>query len=380
MSKEIRPKVHFENLDAFRFLAFFAVFVLHFFQRMMNSFPSLNFLIEYVPFGEFGVNFFFVLSGFLITWLLLKEEEITGSYNTVNFWMRRILRIWPLYFACVIYGFWIYGIIYRFENHTEFPEVAKPAYFLLFLSNFSTLNFGFANNTTLNVLWSVAVEEQFYFFWPIFFMFKSFRPILFVVIIFSSVYFRFANIQLMSNFSVPPMRYHTFNVMGDLATGGLFAWIAHCLNFKHNQVYLNKVLNICIYSTGIVFFFIRFHDPVSLTLRPLIISMIFGYVIFEQVFVSRRFYNLGKVRLFDTWGRYTYGLYCLHPIGILLGYHFSRLFHFDSKMVWAFTGELSLSFGLSILLAYLSYRYLELPFLKLKKRFSFLLTTGSQDT
>jgi peptidoglycan/LPS O-acetylase OafA/YrhL len=372
----VRPKVNFENLDSFRFLAFFGVFLLHCESRLLSvlhPYPVIfNSLKTILPSGALGVNFFFVLSGFLITWLLLLEEDFLGKYSTVNFWVRRILRIWPLYFACVIYGFWIYGFIYRYRS--DFVETAEPKYFLTFLPNFNTIYNGFAKNTTLNVLWSVGVEEQFYLLWPLLFMIKKFRPYLFFLIIFSSLVFRYMHINLMSNYSVPPMKYHSFNVMGDLAVGGCLAWLCHTLKFRQNGVPLNKYWNGSLYTLGFLFFLLPFHNAIFLTLKPLIISIIFAYIIFEQVFVQRRFYNIGKAGFLDKWGKYTYGLYCLHPVGILIGYNISKLVKLDTKMFWVCSGEIIVSLACSMMLAYLSYHYFESPFLKLKTKFSYLVT------
>ena len=92
-------KVFFPNLEGLRFFAFFVVFINHAFASLGYYNPSKTFVFVRTHFllnGNLGVSFFFVLSGFLITYLLLKEKELTGKINIKNFYLRRVLRIWPL--------------------------------------------------------------------------------------------------------------------------------------------------------------------------------------------------------------------------------------------------------------------------------------------
>ena len=369
-------KIYFENLDSLRFFAFFSVFILHFESRLKSvttSHPFLNkFISEYLPLGSLGVNFFFVLSGFLITWLLLKEEGMNGKYNWINFWIRRIFRIWPLYFLCVIYGFWIFKIIQNFKG--GYFESANVAYFLSFMPNFNTIANGFATNTTLNVLWSVGVEEQFYLLWPILFSIKKLRPLVLFGIIIGSIYFRYSNINFMSTFSSPPLKFHSFNVMGDLAIGALTAWLANEFNLKQNYFKVNKLFNLALYIIGFFLIIFKSDNDIFQTLQPLLISMFFAFIIFDQTFNKLRFFNLGKIGFFDFWGKYTYGLYCLHTIGILISYNLSKFLKFDTNLIWLCTIEFGFALILSMFLSYYCFEYYESKFLKIKKKYSFLST------
>ena len=105
-----RAKIHFPNLDALRFFAFLSVFISHI--AVFLSFTPVwfqpikkLFLIH----GDLGVNFFFVLSGFLISYLLFTERTESGEVSLKGFYKRRILRIWPLYFIVLIIGIFIIG-------------------------------------------------------------------------------------------------------------------------------------------------------------------------------------------------------------------------------------------------------------------------------
>src|ERR1700744_123190 len=91
-------KVYFKNLDGLRFIASFLVLVQHaygFKKSYSDASPFVFSLFEET--GRMGVNLFFVLSGFLISYLLLMERDASGTVSYRNFYLRRVLRIWPLY-------------------------------------------------------------------------------------------------------------------------------------------------------------------------------------------------------------------------------------------------------------------------------------------
>src|SRR5689334_17080134 len=107
----IRPRVYFENLDALRYLCFLSVFMFHSMHTTEVQVIS-NPIYQFIKFRIFGngnlaVNCFFVLSGFLITYLLLEERNFFGKISISKFWLRRVLRIWPLFFVCVFAGFYV---------------------------------------------------------------------------------------------------------------------------------------------------------------------------------------------------------------------------------------------------------------------------------
>lgn len=107
--------------------------------------------------GFMGVDFFFVLSGFLITTLLLREARDKGAFSLRDFYIRRVLRILPVYFFVVtaVAAYYV-GV----KGQTEFLQILP--YYYLFLSNFLTEHI-----PTLGITWSLSVEEQFYLIWPV---------------------------------------------------------------------------------------------------------------------------------------------------------------------------------------------------------------------
>jgi peptidoglycan/LPS O-acetylase OafA/YrhL len=110
--------------------------------------------------GGFGVDLFFALSAFLITSLLLREIEQRGALDVKGFYLRRALRIWPLYF-----GFLTAGFALQFVAATDPLSVADFAAFLTFVGNWKIAATGYPA-AAFALLWSLCVEEQFYLLWP----------------------------------------------------------------------------------------------------------------------------------------------------------------------------------------------------------------------
>ncbi len=211
-------RIFFENLDGLRFLCFLAVFFSHSFH---TDYPELSKteIYQFIKFGVFrhgdlGVNFFFVLSGFLITYLLIAEKKLNGQINLKKFWLRRILRIWPLYYACVAFGFYVFPLLKAAFGQTP-NETAHLWTYLTFLNKFDYIKTGTPDASILSVLWSVAIEEQFYFFWPVLLYFLPVRRyyLAFGLVIVGSLVFR----TLYPSSRV--LQHHTLSCIGDMAVG-----------------------------------------------------------------------------------------------------------------------------------------------------------------
>jgi peptidoglycan/LPS O-acetylase OafA/YrhL len=155
------------ELDVLRFCAFLAVFCFHVLPSGYSDLvPRFGPLIPGVLLAArnamaFGVCMFFLLSAYLITKLLVLEREKTGAIHLKSFYIRRILRIWPLYLTFLI-AMWILGRI-----HIFYPiETSRFIAFLLFSGNVYTSWFGFTYNPILP-RWTISIEEQFYIVWPL---------------------------------------------------------------------------------------------------------------------------------------------------------------------------------------------------------------------
>ncbi|MES1222292.1 MAG: acyltransferase, partial [Bacteroidota bacterium] len=156
-----QKKIFFPNLDGLRFFCFLSVFLFHTWSLVYAG-TNITSGIHLFENGNLGVNFFFVLSGYLITYLLIAEKNANGVVNIPKFWMRRILRIWPLYFLCVFLGFVAIPYVLQLAGKPQ-PPTASAISYITFTSNFDYIKHGYPGSTVLEVLWSIAVEEQFYF-------------------------------------------------------------------------------------------------------------------------------------------------------------------------------------------------------------------------
>lgn len=373
--KKPKPKLYFENLDGLRFFCFLSVFLFHSFITdfaQIKAAPAYK-LIKHDIFGNgfLGVNFFFVLSGFLITYLLIQEKKINGRINIPNFWLRRILRIWPLYFACVFFGFVIFPLAKQYMGGTS-TETANPWYYIFFINNFDYIKKGLPDATGLGVLWSVAIEEQFYLTWPIilsFFPVKKFW-IPFSVIIGGSLLFRAFN-------DVPILHeMHTLSCIGDMAIGATGAWlILERPRFLRFINHLPKTAIIIIYLILIAIFLFR--DDFMLTtyitrvFERSFISIIMLLVILEQCYAKNSFFKMSNLRIPSRLGIVTYGLYCIHFIVISITNSITNVIGLN-KQVWEVIFlETGAALVLTIIISLLSFKYFEAPFLKLKDRFGY---------
>lgn len=154
------------ELDSLRFFAFFAVFVLHALYQpgelavpVLSGWSSIRGAL--VGAGAYGVDLFFLLSAYLITELLLRERRHRGVVRVRAFYLRRILRIWPLYF-------FVLGLAYSVPilnpGHLLFRS-KRLVWFSLLSGNWSIVAYGWPDSVIVTPLWSVSVEEQFYLFW-----------------------------------------------------------------------------------------------------------------------------------------------------------------------------------------------------------------------
>lgn len=147
------------ELDGLRFFAFLCVFMFH---RMDYVPPKGTWSFRIGTIGAFGVPVFFLLSAFLITELLLRERERTGQVHVPSFYMRRILRIWPLYFA----AFFGLALLNHFLPGVGTGDWRAWLAFTFFAGNWYITHHGWIAGS-VDPLWSISVEEQFYIAIPL---------------------------------------------------------------------------------------------------------------------------------------------------------------------------------------------------------------------
>lgn len=365
----MQNKLFFSGLNELRAFAALAVVFHHielYKQRLgMSSLFNASIIKSFIEnLGKNGVYLFFVLSGFLITYLLLEEKSVTGKISVSKFYGRRILRIWPLYFIILVVGFFLLPFVYNtfphfFEAQTFYNEkIENLVYgknlllFVFFFSNIALQIFGPVAGASQS--WSVSVEEQFYFMWP--WIVKFFSKILWIVLLLIITVMTAINYKINSFASFPYLQAFLSSFTVDLmAIGGLIAIIYR--NYKNlvQRIITNKII------ISLILFSILFH--LFFEISHITLGLSFGLLIL--LFIENKI----EIKLFSELGKWSYGIYMYHPLVMYFSFSLVDQMHITSFI----GGNLAyyiLIIGITILLSHFSYKYIELYFLKLKQKVS----------
>lgn len=346
---------YFYWLDNFRFLAFFLVFWQHSFAHSLHMFfpySEGSYIKAFMDTGGIGVHLFFVLSGFLITFLLIKEHNSYGGINIKKFYIRRCLRIWPLYYLVMLLGIFILPNIFNTFQYCE-----NPIYSLTFLNNFDMNLACYSPN--IQIAWSVAIEEQFYLIWPIIFYFSfgnKYFPFLVFSILALGVLFTYQN---------PEVSYlHTFGNISYLMTGCIGAYFYSHLTPKHWSIIKNKFIFYTIFCLLIVLLIWNNGSSNNL-LYTVVAPIIFLYfIIYLTKKEGNRYVKINQL------GKYTYGMYMLHPMFIVLVKIIFDIFNFNYlENGWLQIILSTIALIATIIFSYISFEYFEKHFLKLKNKY-----------
>ncbi|ALI99765.1 acyltransferase family protein [Rufibacter tibetensis] len=369
-------KIFFPHLDGLRFIAFFFVFLFHSFYTTSLEIKNdsvFKVIYDVTREGYLGVNLFFVLSGFLITYLLIEEIRLKGTIDIKAFYYRRILRIWPLYFVCVAIGFFVFPWVKNRLGDNPYEETAQLSYYLFFLANYSNMLYG-VSTPVLAVLWSVCIEEQFYLIWPVLVKYTPVTrmPLLLYSIIGLSTLVRIGTLHFGHG-----LTEDTFSVISDMAIGGLAAWLVlENKQFLCAIENLPKYIIVAIYLVLVWFIYNReiFSDlnMYWLAIDRLVLAVLFAFVILEQNFSRNSFYKLGDFKRISSLGKYTYGLYCLHFLALLVAYKISFKLGANNSVAGVVFFDNVLGLLIAFAMSYVSYHFFEMYFLKLKSRFSYI--------
>jgi peptidoglycan/LPS O-acetylase OafA/YrhL len=319
--------------------------------------------------GPTGVSIFFTLSGFLITYLLIAEHKEHVKISLKNFYLRRVLRIWPLYFLVVAIGF-IYPII-RSDHNVG----ANIFYHISFLSNFDVIRLAETTGKGMlfqNITWSVSIEEQFYVFWPLIFAFLPKRWWLHAIlaVIGGSIAFRVIHSE--KEFV---LYFHTASVLVDLGIGGLMAYLVHEYKpvrsfFEHTstrQHALYFLFAALMMFGGDRLFPFRYGPVVAHTFS----CCSFVCIICAQALTrNTSVMELKHISFLNRLGKYTYCIYLIHPLSIIITDKLSGILHFPLTNFLNVLVMSCVAFMITLILSKLSYTFYESKFLLLKNRFT----------
>jgi peptidoglycan/LPS O-acetylase OafA/YrhL len=366
----LQKKLYFKNLDASRFIAFLLVFLAHCFisedAEVKNS-DSFMAVYNWGKIGVLGLEYFFVLSSFLISIIILEEKKQRNSFHLGNFLIRRILRVWTLYFLVIIIGV----VAISSGKLLNIPVSPLPPwpYLVLFVINFYIIEFGTEFLFFIAILWSISVEEQFYLIWSLFMKFLKLRFDLFCwILIVISIVFRLYYLNDSAS-----LYFNTISTLGNFGIGGLLAWAIHNkskLIAKIAAIPAKAVLLLYVVLVlSIVFYHQLIDIPVFQLFSRCYYSVLFAFLILDQVEGQNRIFNMGKFKLINYLGKISYGLYCFHGIVVTIIILLLRQSPFEESLIMSLFVLPTIIFILSVLLSHLSYRYFEQYFLRLKERF-----------
>lgn len=363
------------ELDGLRFYAFLGVFLVHSFPLEQEFYRGIHVPIPWLwaatmRAGGAGVDLFFALSAYLITTLLIKEREETGGISVRLFYIRRVLRIWPLYFLVVLIG-----VVLSYSMSHDFPwfyEQRLPWYYVAgyvgFISNWIYAIFGAAPLSICAPLWTVAIEEQFYLVWPVLMKRLTRRGMMIAAIVtfLASVLSQAAVVAIGANRFY--ISFGSASRCESLTLGILLALLGRRLPRVAGFWRPVSVLAGVVAWVVSCWWFADLPGPATMhmVVGRLLISIGAGAMLYGCLGCKNRI-------LTGPWvvqlGKVSYGLYMLHFLGLLL---MTTLLHPVGR------NQLLLSrvfgFAATVGLALLSYRWVEMPFLRWKDRFATVLS------
>jgi len=346
---------YYKKIDGLRFVAITLVLIEHFASFLTNFFSA----------GYYGVDLFFVISGFLITAILLKQNDKSFKSNYFNFLGRRTLRIFPIYYFTLLL-LWILKI-----GNTR---LYMP-YLVTYTANYGMIANGLPKAPILH-LWSLSVEEQFYLFWPFVVLILKQKQVFLAILLIAIISVGY--VQMIYNVFPSVTKYNYWGLfprMSSLAMGGLGALIARN-SLVPQRLFKSRMFEIFMLLLLITSLLISF--PAKFPL----LGLCSLYLVLKA---SGNNFRLKKLDSFLSnkfiifVGTISYGIYLFHPVveylftkyifnPVWLNIDFTALGSFK-KIQWnSWIIKFPLYSFLSILVASLSFKYIEQPILGLKNK------------
>lgn len=375
LTAQHKGHVYFEGLNGLRFFAALAVIITHV-ELMKKAFLIENCWSSSVivfNLGSLGVYFFFVLSGFLITYLLLVEKEKTGTIEIKKFYMRRILRIWPLYYLILVIGFFVLPN-FSSININYLTNSFKDNFgtnLILYITMLPNLAFAlFPAVPHIGQAWSIGVEEQFYLLWPILVkktarLLRAFLILIVLLVVFKLVVLLISNSMSNVSWFLSFKRLLAMSKFECMAIGGIGAY---CLHKSSSLLFLVSKPFVSTVSLCLVFIILYFMPEGLRDAQHLVISVLFLIIILNVILVRKKWISH---KIFDFLGKISYGIYMYHfmiiPVVLVL---LTKIINPPSNLPLFNTLLYFLSIALTAFISGISYTFFERRFVKRKEHFA----------
>lgn len=356
----VYTKGHIPALDGFRGIAILLVLIYHLFPYLTG-----------VTIGWVGVDLFFVLSGILITGILLDSKNDKNYF--LNYAGKRVLRIFPLYYLFLFLFFVLVPLLFHslIDKATGFEYLKEnEKWYWLYLQNWNAFfDPNYPGKNFLSHFWSLAIEEQFYVIWPVAVYYLGRKNLLGLCGWVVAVSLSLRMLFFFKGFDAGLFYIFTPSRLDGLAVGSSIAIMIR----DHKMVtVLNfltvPLLAVCSLLLALIVFVhgsLSFSTPLFSTVGYTVLAIFFGCLIITAFSGGRKniVKSLTSMRMFRFFGKYSYGLYIYHlPVYVLLADYLRSVL--SSEVLVSI-----ICLVVSLAIAQLSYNLYEVQFLKLKSRF-----------
>ena len=364
---------HFRGLDGLRGLAFLMVFAFHYAMSSHGGGLLTRGLLRATQGGWMGVDLFFVLSGFLITGILLDTRDGPDYFR--NFYARRSLRIFPLFYGVLLLLLLLTPVLHLHWRPGH-------AWYFLYLGNFAGA-YDFTLNDVqpavhLTHLWSLAVEEQFYLIWPLVVLkVRSRRNLLRTAagILLGSMALR---LFLVHSFGTAALEW-SYGLLPTHADGLIAGSVCAVLFRKYDTGVLVRrslpLLLVCGVLLGLLFWHVgalNYHEARFAVLGYPLLATVCSCLLLRFAMPGHLLERLGSTATLRFFGRYSYGMYVFHNLFVLVTTPLLRgLQRATGSMMLGGAAYFTLILAITSVCAVLSFHFYEQRWLRLKRRFEY---------